>query len=898
MSKISRLFLISLICSGILSLFAGACAISEEKLIKDESLPFWNTKLSFEERAKDLVSRLTLEEKTSLLSETEDAIPRLGISKYYLGNEALHGVVRPGKFTVFPMAIALASTWDPDLLFQITTAISDEARGKTNLFNGEMQCQYCGLLTFWSPTINIARDPRWGRTPETYGEDPYLTGRLAVSFVKGLQGNDPKYLKVVSTPKHYAANNEDHNRSWCNAKISERSLREYYLPHFRDAIMEGGAYSIMGAYNAINAVPCNANKKLMTDILRDEWGFSGYVVTDCGAVSNLINWHKYSKDTKTAAADTINSGVDLECGGDQIMKRSLPDALKAGLTTQEAIDRAAYRMILARMKLGMFDPPEMVPFSKISPDEVGSKAHQELARQASRESIVLLKNEKVGGKKLLPLDTSKLKTIAVVGPNANIARFGDYSGVSVYDPITPLEGIKNKVLDNVKVNFVQWTSTAGSSDFETIGSENLRPAGGAANEQGLKAEYFKNKKFEGTPATIRIDPKIEIDTMNKPPDPAIPGSGFSVRWTGKLVPSVSGDHSLALFAKGGARFYLDGKLIAEQQLKGKTKMKAGMPIGNSAFEKEKAERSKVNMVLEAGREYDLKIEFVHESGSAFAKLEWMHPAAKLDEARAKELATIKNSDIALVFLGIGLDQEREGIDREDLDLPYDQREYVRQVYAANPKTIVVLISGSPLSINWIKDNVPAILEAWYPGEQGGNAIADVLFGDYNPAGRLPFTFFKSVNDLAPFDDYEVTHGRTYMYFDKEPLYPFGYGLSYSSFEYSGLSIDKKKATEADTVNVSFKVKNTSGRDGDEVVQLYIHNVESPVIQPKEQLRGFKRIHLKSGETQSVTLPLSVKNLAFWDDRTNKFFVEPGAFDIFVGSSSSDIKLKDKIEVVK
>ncbi|MFA6449115.1 MAG: glycoside hydrolase family 3 C-terminal domain-containing protein [bacterium] len=884
---LATVFLIAIISSS----FNKASA---EEMKKDESMPFWNTKLSFEERAKDLLSRLTLEEKVSLLSETEDAIPRLGVSKYYLGNEALHGVVRPGAFTVFPMAIALAATWDPDLLFTITTAISDEARGKTNLFKGEMQCQYCGLLTFWSPTINIARDPRWGRTPETYGEDPYLTGRLAVSFVKGLQGNDPKYLKVVSTPKHYAANNEDHNRSECNAKISERSLREYYLPHFRDAIVEGGAYSIMGAYNAINAVPCNANKKLMTEILRDEWGFNGFVVTDCGAVGNLINWHKYSKDGKNAAADTINSGVDLECGGDQIMKRNLPESLKTGLTTQETIDRAAYRMILARMKLGMFDPPEMVPFSKISPDEVGSKAHQELARQASRESIVLLKNEKVGGKKLLPIDTSKIKTIAVVGPNANVARFGDYSGTSVYDPITPLMGIKNKVVDNVKVNFVQWTLSAGASDFVSVEPENLRNGG----EKGLKAEYFNNKKFEGTPSTMRTDAKIDIDTMNKPPDPAIPAIGFSVRWTGKLVPSVSGDHSLSILAKGGARLYLDGKLIAEKQLLGKTKMKAGQPLGNSAFVKDTVQRVKANLALEAGREYDIKVEFIHESGSAFAKLEWMHPTVNIDAARAKELETIKNSDIALVFLGIGLDQEREGIDRADLDLPFDQREYIRQVYAANPKTVVILISGSPLSINWIKDNVPAIIEAWYPGEQGGNAIADVLFGDYNPAGRLPFTFFKSVDDLAPFDDYEVTHGRTYMYFTKEPLYPFGYGLSYSGFEYGDLSIDKKKAKESDTVNVSFNVKNTGDADGDEVVQLYIHNVESPVIQPAKQLRGFKRIHLKKGETTTVTLPLLVKNLAFWDDRTNKFFVEPGAFDILVGASSNDIKLKSKIEVIK
>lgn len=860
--------------------------------------PWQDTSLSFDERSKDLLSRLTLEEKISLLSETEDAIPRLGISEYYLGNEALHGVVRPGKFTVFPMAIALASTWDPDLLFTITTAISDEARGKTNQFDGKMQCQYCGLLTFWSPTINIARDPRWGRTPETYGEDPYLTGRLAVSFVKGLQGNDPKYLKVVSTPKHYAANNEDYNRSYCNAKISERSLREYYLPHFRDAIMEGGAYSIMGAYNAINGIPCNANKKLMTDILRDEWGFKGFVVTDCGAVNNLVVWHKYSKDNRTAAADTINSGVDLECGGDQIMKRNLAGALKEGLTTKEAIDRAAFNMIKARMKLGMFDPPEMVPYSKISPDVVGSKEHQELARQASRESIVLMKNASIGGKPLLPLDTAKIKSIAVVGPNANIARFGDYSGSPVHEPITPLMGIQNRAGDKIKVNFVQYTSNAGTTDFELIATENLKPAGGASGENGLKAEYFKNRKLEGAPATTRIDPRVDIDTIVKPPDPAIPGTSFSARWTGKLIPSVTGEHIIAMNLKGGGRIIIDGKVVAEKKAKSSAKLKAGAPIGNQAFEGEKVDRVFANVALEAGKEYDIEVDLIHNSGSAFARLEWKHPAVKLDEARAKEIEVIKNSGIVLVFLGIGLDQEREGIDRADLELPYDQKEYIRQVYEANPNTVVVLISGSPLAINWIKDNVPAIVEAWYPGEQGGNAIADVLFGDFNPAGRLPFTFFKSTDDLAPFDDYEVTHGRTYMYFKGEPLFPFGFGLSYTSFDYSGLTIDNKSPKETDTVNVSFDVKNKGDRDGDEVVQLYVHNIDSPVIQPKLQLRGFKRIQIKKGETKKVTIPLQVKNLYFWDDTKNAYAVEPGDFDILIGASSADIRLKDKITVVK
>ncbi len=857
-------------------------------------LPFRDHTLPMEQRIQDLLSRMTLEEKVSLLAETEDAIPRLGIPEYYFGNEALHGVVRPGKFTVFPMAIALSATWDPDLIFKITTAISDEARGKNNSFDQKMQCRYCGLLTFWSPTINMARDPRWGRTPETYGEDPYLAGRLAVSFVKGLQGNDPKYLKVVSTPKHFAANNEEHNRMECNATMSERSLREYFLPAFRMAVVEGGAQSVMGAYNAINGVPCNANRKLLTDILRNEWGFDGYVVTDCGAASNLVTAHKYSKDRKTAAADAVNAGVDLECGGEQILKQNLPDALKAGLVTQEAIDRAAYRMLRARFRLGMFDPPEMVPYLKIPGDVVGSKEHSELARQAARESMVLLKNTAADGKPLLPLDAGKIKSIAVVGPNANIARFGDYSGSPVIEPVTPLMGIRNRVGDKVKVNYVEWIKSAGEAEYTLIGSENLKSAGA----RGLKAEYFMNKKLAGEPSTVRTDEKIDIDTVNKPPDPAIPPSSFSVRWTGTLVPSVTGEHNISTSAKGGVRVLLDGRLLFERRPLRKVALKAGQQIENYILTQQKIERTGASVVLEAGREYDIEIDFVHEAGGAFIRLEWLHPAAKLDEARAKELETIRNSDAALVFLGIGLDQEREGIDRADLELPFDQKEYIRQVMAVNPRTAAVLISGSPLSINWIKENVPAILQAWYPGERGGDAIADVIFGDYNPGGRLPFTFFKSADDLPAFDDYEVSHGRTYMYFTKDVLYPFGYGLSYTKFEYGDLKIDKKRASEPDTAYVSFTVKNVGGADGDEVVQLYVHDVESSVKQPIKVLRGFKRVHLKKGESKTVTLPLAVKDLSFWDEKANAFAVEPGEFDILVGASSADIRLKGKLEVVK
>ncbi|MEW6203158.1 MAG: glycoside hydrolase family 3 C-terminal domain-containing protein [bacterium] len=703
---------------------------------EDETLPFQNYSLSFEERAADLVSRLTLKEKITLLIETSEAIPRLGIPRYHFGNEALHGVVRPGQFTVFPQSTALASTWNDDIMYQIATAISDEARGKNNFYKGDVPDRYSGVLTFWSPDINIARDPRWGRTPEAYGEDPHLTSRIAVAFVKGLQGDDPKYIKVISTPKHFVANNEEHNRFECNAIISERAMREYYLSPFEATVKEANAQSVMAAYNAVNGIPCNANKWLLTDLLRDEWGFDGYVVTDCGALSTMIGNLKYAENRKESAAFALNAGVDLECGYDYVFPNGIVEALIEGLVTEETISRAVFRVLRGRFRVGMFDPPEMVPYSKISPNVIGCKKHQDLALRAAQESIVLLKNEKVAGKPLLPLNMENIKSIAVVGPKAGICSFGHYSGTPLNEPVTPLQGIKNKAADGIAVNHAEW----------------MPDAGGLARF----ARYFK--------------------------------------------------------------------------------------------------------------------------------------------PHAAEMEMIKNSDVVVAVLGIGLEEEIEGKDREDLDLPDNQMNYIKQVLAVNPRTVVVLINGSPLSVNWINENVPAVVEAWYPGEQGGNAIADVLFGNYNPGGRLPMTFYKSVNDLPPFDDYEISKGRTYMYFTNEPLYPFGYGLSYTTFQYANLTIDKKKASESDTITIRVDVKNTGDRDGDEVVQLYVRDVESSIRQPLKQLKGFKRVHIKKGETKTVEIPLAVKDLNFWDVNAKRFVVEQGEFEILIGTSSLDIRMRDKITV--
>ncbi len=871
----------------ILAVIAGACFAAEE------TLPFRDTSLSFEERALDLVSRLTAEEKFMLLSETQEAVPRLGVGEYYFGNEALHGIVRPGNFTVFPQAIALGATWDPDLIQRVTTAMSDEARGRHNEHGRKMVARYSGLLAFWSPTVNMARDPRWGRTAETYGEDPWLSSRIGVAFVKGLQGNDPRYLKAVSSPKHYVANNEEHNRLECDARMSERALREYYLPAFRACITEGGAYSIMSAYNAVNSIPCTASKKLLTDILRGEWGFKGYVVSDCGAVSNLIYHHTYSESTRAAAAHAVNAGLDLECGSTKTMTNGMPGAIKFGLTDMETVDRAVYRVMLARMRLGMFDPPEMVPYNSIPAEVVGCPEHQQLALRTSQESIVLLKNEDAGGGKLLPLDLSKIKTIAVTGPNSAICRFGDYSGSPLNPPVNPLEGLRNRLGGSVEILHSEWVPAPTEDDFKPVTGAGLRTEDG---ENGLTAQYFGNKKFSGDPSGTRIETAIDIDTINKPPDPIYPPGSFSVRWTGRLAPHVSGSHRFRLTFAGGARVFLDGKLLINEKPEKKKAFKAGESFNIVKAANKVARTATFEAGLEAGREYDLVIEYLKTGTAAIAKLEWIHPAENRDAKLAAEMEMIEKSDIAIVFLGIGLEQEREGHDKDTLDLPGDQRDYIRSVLQHNPRTIVVLINGSPLSINWINDNVPAIVEAWYPGEQGGNAIADVLTGSFNPSGRLPVTFYKSTGELPAFDDYEVFNKRTYMYMETVPLYPFGYGLSYTGFEYSNISVDNRTAAAGDTVNVSFSVKNTGSRAGGEVAQLYVRDVKASVKRPNRQLRGFRRISLDPGETASVTIPLKVGDLGFWDDARGGWFVEPGEFEIMVGASSADIRLRDVLIV--
>ena len=846
-------------CMGMIALLLQISSFTMAQV----SYPFRDTTLSHHERIKDLLSRLNVSEKISLLRATSPAIPRLGIDKYYHGNEALHGVVRPGKFTVFPQAIGLASMWNPDFLQEVSTAISDEARGRWNELNqGKDQTAGASdLLTFWSPTINMARDPRWGRTPETYGEDPFLTGTLGTAFVRGLQGNDPKYIKVVSTPKHFAANNEEHNRASGNAVISERDLREYYFPAFEKCIKEGQAQSVMSAYNAVNGIPCTLNKWLLTDVLRDDWGFDGYVVSDCSAPEYIVSQHHYVDTYEEAASLCIKAGLDLECG-DNVYITPLLNAYNRGMVTMSEIDSAAYRVLRGRMRLGLFDDPNENPYNKISPSVVGCEKHRELALEAARQSLVLLKNDK----DMLPIQTDNIKSIAVVGINAANCEFGDYSGTPVNAPISVLEGIKAR---GEAIAKLAWkTPVSKAFEYNLIGK--------SAFPDGLTVEYFDNMDLSGTPNTD-TEESIFFDPKNQPSDPLIPRGKMSIRWTGNLVAPETGRHTFAFTSDDGCRLYLDGKKLIDSW-----KIRA-------------EETDYVSVYLEKGKTYKLVAEYFDNDGEAIAKLAWRTPSTDSEgllDAYGDAGEIIRGSDLTIAVLGIDRTIEREGQDRSTIELPEDQQIFIEEAYKANPNTVVVLVAGSSLAINWIDQNIPAVLDAWYPGEQGGTAVAEALFGDYNPGGRLPLTFYNSLSDLPAFDDYNVRNNRTYMYFEGKPLYPFGYGLSYTDFAYRGLDVTQ----DEENVTVKFFVSNTGNYDGDEVAQVYIQFPDQGTTLPLKQLKGFKRVHISKGQETEITVRIPKKELRLWSENNSEFYTPEGNYIFLVGASSEDIRLQQVVPI--
>ncbi len=840
----------------LVSLPQGAAGQTPAPPYKDPALPL-------DRRVDDLVARMTLEEKISQMMNGAAAVERLGIPEHDWWNEALHGVARAGIATVFPQAIGLAATWDAGLVRRVADVISTEARAKHHEFarRGE-RGRYKGL-TFWSPNINIFRDPRWGRGQETFGEDPYLTSRIGVAFVRGLQGDDPKYLKVASTAKHYAVHSgPEPERHAFDAKATERDMRETYLPAFRALVVEGRAEGVMCAYNRTNGEPACANKKLY-DILRREWAFGGHVVSDCAAIEDIWKHHKFTKTEAEASAVAVKAGTDLTCGREY---RSLTQAVKDGLIGEAEIDVAVKRLMRTRFRLGTFDPPESVPYARIPFSANDSPEHRRLSLEAARASLVLLKNER----DTLPL-RKNLGTLAVIGPNADEPEvlLGNYNGQPSRS-VTPLAGIRAKVSTATRVLYSAGMYPTGILT-ETVPGNALRPMRGV-DLHGLRAEYFANREWEGEPALMRFDERVDFDWGERAHAPGLPADNFSVRWTGRLVAPESGKYLVGFVGNGGARLVVDDKTVVDALNNRSTR----------TYTKE--------LELEAGKLYDLRLEYREAANmNAAAKLVWRPPGGER-RLRDDALSKARESDAVVMVMGINPSVEGEemdvkvegfrGGDRTSLDLPRPQEELIKEVQALGKPVVLVLLGGSALAVNWADQNVPAIVEAWYPGQEGGTAVADVLFGDYNPAGRLPVTFYKSASQLPPFEEYGMA-GRTYRYFRGEPLYPFGHGLSYTRFRYDRLKLSAARVRAGRGLTVSAEVRNVGDREGDEVVQLYVTDSASAFPVPLRSLAGLSRVRLRPGERRRVTFALDARQLSVIDGRGRRV-VEPGRFVVSVG----------------
>src|SRR5215217_4374285 len=857
--KSSRQRISAVIC--LLSICLVQAPIRAQTVTGPSSPDYLNPRLPIDKRVDDLVSRLTLEEKISQMMNKSAAIDRLGIPGYDWWNEALHGVAYAGTATVFPQAIGLGATWNEELIHKVASAISDEARAKYNdAIKNNQRKRFYGL-TFWSPNINIFRDPRWGRGQETYGEDPFLTSRLGVAFVKGMQGDDRRYLKTIATPKHYAVHSgPESERHVFNAKPSVRDLNETYLPAFRAIVTEAKTGSIMCAYNSVDGAPVCASTRMLNEILRAQWGFDGYVVSDCDAIADIYKHHHFAKTEEEGVAAGVKAGTDLTCGYEY---RALLPAIKQGLISEAEIDTAVKRLFRARFRLGLFDPPEAVPFSKIPFTVNDSATNRELARKAAQESIVLLKNEN----NILPLKKD-LNTIAVIGPNADSLEvlLGNYHGVPS-KWVTPLEGIKQKVSSTTHVLSAPGTSLTGEIVLPVPATAifSLDPDG-----HGMKGEYFNNKDLEGQATVTRTDEQVNFDWFTNSPVPQLNTDNFSVRWTGQIVPPVSGLYQLGMRSDDGVRLYLDDKLFIDD------------------WRDRSARTVTAPVQLEADRRYKIRIDYYDRYASATAKLVWTPPQIEKtlwDEALDKA----KQADVVVMALGLSPSLEGEemevkvkgfsGGDRTDLNLPEAQENLLKAVVATGKPVVLVLLNGSALAVNWASNNVPGILEAWYPGEEGGTAVADVLFGDYNPGGRLPVTFYKSTGDLPAFRDYSMD-GRTYRYYKGEPLYPFGYGLSYTNFTYNNLKVTRRVKVTG-KIEISVDVQNAGTRAGDEVAQLYVTDVAASVPVPIRALKGIKRFYLAPGEKRHLTFTLTPRDLTLIDSR-GKRILEPGEFRVSVG----------------
>ncbi len=840
-------------------------------VLAQQKPPYLDPNLPPEQRAADLVHRMTLEEKASQLVNQARAIPRLDIPAYDWWSESLHGVLTKGT-TEFPEPVGLAATFDTDAIHKMAVIIGTEGRikhaqfvkangGSSNIFQG---------LDFWAPNINIFRDPRWGRGQETYGEDPFLTARMGVAFVTGMQGDNPKYYRVISTPKHYAVHSgPEPTRHTMDVTVSKHDEIDTYLPAFRATVTEAKAGSVMCAYNSINGEPACANQFLLQDQLRGKWNFKGYVVSDCGAVVDIYQNHHYRPTQSQASAISLQRGMDNECVdftfkvNDNHDYKPYLDAVKEGYLKESDIDTAVIRLFTARIKLGMFDPPDMVPYNKIDESQLNSAANRDLARRIADESMVLLKNDGT-----LPLKTSGIK-IAVVGPLANETKvlLGNYNGTPTHT-VSILEGMR-KEFSGATIQYVSGTQFL-SHDADPVPASALTVDG----KPGITVSYAKldmtniNRPAATKPLAVRTEPTLDAAAEPLPTDVANVRP-LAIRWDGSITAPDTGDYNLGLRATGFFRVQVDGKNIT------------------SSYEGDPTEAKLGRVHLEGGKPAALHVEYTPpEDGTPNAKLVW----SKVDlKPQLEAIEAAKNADVVVAVLGISSELEGEemqvsepgfkGGDRTSLDLPKPEEDLLEAVAATGKPVILVLTNGSALAVNWANEHVNAILEAWYPGEEGGTAVAETLSGKNNPAGRLAVTFYTGIDQLPPFEDYAM-RGRTYRYFEGTPLYPFGYGLSYTKFAYSNLVLPSEAVSAGQPATAQVTVTNTGKVTGDEVVQLYL---SFPDVKgaPIRALRGFQRVHLDPGQSQNVQFELRPRDLSMVSDAGEPIIPE-GKYSVSVG----------------
>lgn len=800
--------------------------------------PFQDPDLPLEERVRDLVSRLTLDEKIELMCQYQTEIPRLGVQKYKHGTEGAHGVAWLGEATVFPQNTGLACTWNPELMREIGSVIAEEARvyyQRDRAING---------LTVWAPTVDLERDPRWGRTEEAYGEDPHLTGELSTGLVKGMQGDHPFYYKTVATLKHFYGNNNEADRGSASVSIDPRNKREYYLKAFEAPFREGKAGSMMTAYNGINGTPCNLNHEV-NDIVKQEWGMDGFVVGDAGDVLGTVMDHHYVASYAEAVAGSVKAGIDSITDDQDISFRALRDALEQGLLEEEHLDHALRNTFRVRFRLGEFDPEERNPYSRVPESKLCAPEHAELSLRAARESIVLLKNDG-----LLPLPRDPLKSAAVIGPLANEAFTDWYSGTPPYR-ITPLQGVQAKAgdrnvqfhtgLDQVRLR------SAVSGTYVALSSEEqgILLAGTSASAD---AAVFERNDWGWGSVTLRLVSSGKFVTET---ETGLQAAADEAR--GWFVKEAFGFEALA-----------DGSFMMKNW--------EGKPI----------------LLDEHGR---LVVGGLGETGTPFT-------IETVQDGIAEAVAAAASAETAIVFVGNSpFINGKETVDRPDITLPPAQQALIQAVFEANPHTVVVIVGGYPFAVNWEQEHVPAILFTSHAGQELGHAVADVLYGDYNPGGRLNMTWYKSTEQLPDIMDYDIIKGkRTYQYFDGDVLYPFGHGLSYSRFEYSSLALSHPKITTEGSVTVTVAVRNESPLAGDEVVQLYVKADTSRVIRPLKTLKGFRRVHLAAGASETVTFELKAEDLAFWDVTRERYCVESGTYTLMAGPSSGRLPVTAVLQV--